>query len=129
VSIEIASLKECISLVAREFWLEHELVTQCCCLFVGFDDGSWLKVYHDDEECIWTLVDSDEVPDQDEVIEDEEFKWQSKQYLSENMNSCGNLVEAKLTNRNHMVLVFSSKLSVSLSHDPVAETESIEVYT
>lgn len=120
-------MKECISLLARTFWLDGEIVTRFCCLFIGFDDGSWLKALYNDEEYIWEIGDS-EVPDLMDVG-DADCYFPYKQYLPEGVASCGQLVCCNFSGNNVLTLTFSSKLRVVLSFDPATDYESIEINT
>ncbi|WP_461535045.1 hypothetical protein [Spongorhabdus nitratireducens] len=51
------------SIVAREFWLEGDQVTPCCCLFIIYENGCCEKIYYDDERCIWATEYLAERPD------------------------------------------------------------------
>lgn len=122
-------MKECISLLAREFLLKGEIQTPCCCLFIGFNDGTWLKAFYNDETYTWELVKSNEVPDPNRPLGDSEFNYPYKQYLPSGLNSCGSLIENEIQGNTRLVITFSSNLEVVLSYDSSAEKESIEINT
>ncbi|MDH5629158.1 MAG: hypothetical protein OEY96_03280 [Gammaproteobacteria bacterium] len=121
--------KKCISLLAREFWLNGEISSHCCCFFIGFDDGTWLKALYNDELCLWELIDSDEVPDINNPVGDKSFYYPYKEYMPKELDNCGALINSELQNNNKLIINFSSNLQVVLQYDPIKEEESIEIRT
>jgi hypothetical protein len=122
-------LKECVSILSREFLLNGEMQTPCCCLFIGFSDGSWKKALFDDENYCWELDESDEIPDENKPHGDGEFQYPYKQYLPKEFKSAGELVTYDLLTKNNLVVSFSSGIKLVLSYDPKKECEHIELNT
>lgn len=98
-------------------------------MFIGFNDGSWLKALYNDESCAWELIDSDEVPNKDSPEGDSEFYYPYKQYLPNSMENCGKLEVHEIRGNTQLILSFSSSLKLVLSHNPKEESEHIEVNT
>lgn len=82
---------------------------------------------YDDEEYLWELGDSDEIPDRLST-RDFEYNYPYKEYLPQAMNNCGALKEKNALSNNELVVTFS-KLSVVLLFDSAKDVESIEVRT
>ena len=125
--LESVALKVCNSILAREFWLQGELQTPCCCIFFGFSDGSWLKALYNDEQYLWEISNSDETPDKLD-IGDSEFSYPYKEYLPESMSNCGALISEQALSNNKLVVSFS-KLKIALSYDVTQDIENIEINT
>lgn len=123
------SSKDCIALLAREYWHKGELVSSCCCMLIGYSDNSWQKVLYNDEEYIWEIEDSDEVPNILKPEGDDEFYYPYKSFLPENLSTIGKFKSAELIGRNKIVLQFSLGLQVTLVYDEKLEKEYIEVNT
>jgi hypothetical protein len=119
-------MNNCISLTAREFWLNEELISSCCCLFVGFENGTWIKAFYNDEILNWEIESLSEAP---HLISegDSEFYYPIRHYLNEQENKLGELIETKNHNRNSVELVFSSGSYILLGHDDETESNKIEV--
>ena len=122
-------MKECTSFLAREFWLNGILQTRCCCLFLGFSDGSWKKALYSDESYSWELVESDETPSEENPLGDSEFCYPYKQYLPAGTKTAGELTEIELVTNNKLVVSFSSGIRLALLYDEETESEYVEVNT
>jgi len=120
--------KVCTSLLSREFWLDGELITPCCCMFIKFSDGSCLKAFFNDEENIWELTETLESPNLKDKLGDNQFIYPYKEYLPSSMSGCGNIIE-KNCNDDKMSLKFSSGLEIIFSYDFAKEKASIEIKT
>jgi len=119
-------MNNCISLTAREFWLNEELISSCCCLFVGFENGTWIKAFYNDKFLNWEIESLSEAP---HLISegDSEFYYPIKQYLNMPSNEFGGLIETINHNRNSIELAFSGGVSVLLSYNIKTESEKIEL--
>ncbi|WP_420589290.1 hypothetical protein [Bacterioplanoides sp.] len=122
-------MKECVSILSREFWLKGEKQTPCCCVFIGFNDGSWEKALYNDESYTWELNSSDEIPNENHPLGDDEFSYPYKQYLPAELETAGTLSERQLVTNNELVVVFSSGLKLILSYNANTESEYIEINT
>lgn len=122
-------LKECISILSREFWLNGERQTTCCCLFIGFNDGSWDKAQYNDESCAWEINESDEIPDEKKSLGDSEFFYTYKQYLPASLDTGGEITKKQVKTNNELVILFSSGIELLLSYSTKAEKESVEINT
>lgn len=115
----------CTSLLAREFWLDGKLDCPCCCLFIGYEDGSWKRVLYDVEAYNWVFEDSDEIPNINEPLGDESFYYPYKEYIPKGFNDAGELSELNYIDNNNVNLEFSSGINISLSFD--ADTYDIKI--
>lgn len=119
-------MNNCIALTTREFWLNEELMEPCCCLFIGFENETWIRVLFNDENLCWELESLTETPDL-KSEGDSEFYYPIRQYLNKQENKLGELIETKNHNRNCIELVFSSGAYILLSRDIETESNKIEV--
>lgn len=98
-------------------------------MFIGFDDGSWIKALYNDESCSWEANESDEIPDINRPLGDSKFYYPYKQYLPEGIKPTGDITEITHPTNNVMVVSFSNGLKLVLSYDIKTENEHIEVST
>lgn len=122
-------MAECVSLLAREFWLEGELQSSCCCIFFGFNDGSWLKALYNDEVCSWEINDSDENPIQSRPLGDRKFWYPYKEYVPAHLQSLGELTGHLTQAPNKFVASFSSGVKLLLSYNDETESSHVQIIT
>ena len=67
--------KKLRKLIAIEFWLKDQLITPCCVVYIGIDDGKSWKILYNDETMSWELEASAFIPETGSVEGDEEFKY------------------------------------------------------
>ncbi|MAM87501.1 MAG: hypothetical protein CME36_09370 [unclassified Hahellaceae] len=120
-------MTKCTSLLVREFWLDGSLVSACCCLFVGFDDGTWLKAYYNDENYRWVLEATTERPDIAKPKGDSQFYYPYKEYLPAHLQDIGALEKSEHRGDTELVLIFSSGVEVALLYDVRLEESSVTV--
>jgi len=64
-----------VSFVAREFWLEGNLVNPYCLLFMGDDQGRAWEFFLNDEDYTWKLKRTGSVPPTSHVEGDSTFRY------------------------------------------------------
>ena len=62
-------------LIVIEFWLKDQLITPCCVVYIGTEDGKSWKVLYNDETMSWELEESAFIPTPGSVEGDEEFRY------------------------------------------------------
>ena len=65
--------KKCIEAFAREFWCYGVQVTNCCCMFLNFENTKLIKILHSDESHSWEFEEVDEIVDRNSGLGDSEF--------------------------------------------------------
>ncbi len=62
-------------LIAIEFWLNDQLVTPCCVIYIEADDERRWKLFYNDETMSWELEAAGFIPEAGSVEGDEEFRY------------------------------------------------------
>ena len=93
---------------AREFWLNGELSSPCCCLFICIEDVDKLLFSHNDEDCAWEQTTTQEEIDFLQADGDGEFYYPYKEYL-------GNQVAESISHKGHTV--GKNSVAIEFSND------------
>ncbi len=117
-------MRSCTSILAREYWLDGRRQNNCSCLFLSFDDGCSYKVFFDDGDDRWRLVET--VMPQERTLQGEKgVHFPHRQYLPAYMEA-GYLQRYSSVDHG-LLLGFSSGLEISLSHDAGRDVETMLV--
>lgn len=118
----------CVGLYAREFWLEGNLVSPCCVLFLLFENGECLSASYNDENCIWEVKGQSPAPDFSTPEGDSAYYYPYRSHFPIEVGNIGELSTYKVHDRNLLVFCFSRGLRVELLYDQETEHENIRVH-
>ena len=111
--------KYCKSIIVSDFWLNGELVTELVALYLILDDNEKYKIYLDDEDNKWEIINTHEHPSSNDILGDDTFKYSYKD-IGEKYNLINKLVtgfkELDIGDAAEATLSFNDNSALKLIH-------------
>lgn len=118
--------QKCSEAIAREFWLHGELVSNCCCIFLRFENDTLIKILYNDESHCWEAEESDEKISLNNPLGDAEFFYPHKSISG--LDNAGLIFNSYTEDHfKNWSLKFSGGLSLHLIHKQSTDEARYEV--
>ena len=119
---------KCSKIHAREFWLNGELVSPCCELFILLENGVCVTSSYNDETCEFEVFGITEVPDFKIPEGDSEFYYPYKE-LFPSIDITQIEFEKYEISKNQADFYFSNNISIKLVYDVKKDREIVKIST
>ena len=119
---------QCSKIYARECWINGELVSPCCVIFLCLSNGVYLSASYNDETGKFEVFETNERPDFDKPEGDNDFYYPYKELLIKETKR-GLSFEEYVIHDNAVVFHFSDPISLTLSYDMSGDVEHLEIIT